>query len=64
MRYEIKTVDFTCKHRYKCFTPNSEEMTLNFVSEVDRKFYSNNILTNDDWGKYKKIYEPFFKTNI
>lgn len=24
-------------------------MTLNFVSEVDRKFYSNNLLTNDDW---------------
>ncbi|CAG2231936.1 unnamed protein product [Mytilus edulis] len=24
-------------------------MTLDFVSEVDRKFYSNNLLTNDDW---------------
>lgn len=30
-------------------------MTLDFVSEVDRKFYSNNLLTNDDWGKNKII---------
>jgi hypothetical protein len=34
-------------------------MTVNFVSEVDRKFYSNNLLTNDDWGKYKKNKNQF-----